>query len=289
MRTDVQQMIALQIVGTAALQGRAPKSFWPHYAAFRKCKQVTFVTLSQPDGNETPYASDPLAWFAKLASEGIKRLLVRRSGMRVTGSWTLQTLPSAAKLPLTDPKEILSRSVTWQLLHAEEEARLIEEARRVAQGAAVDLWQSRWEGTHHAGWSITYVRVRQGAYPIVPRLPIRSISEARDQIRTALDHVYVFAREKRPEFATYFNDAIIALDSQSPSLKGTAFADLKAYLNLEAQQLLAAAARSWIIGTSGMSWWSDGDTGGDVTVALEDAVDDAILAVTEGEAEPQRS
>jgi hypothetical protein len=240
----IAQVIALTTYGNASITGllrAAPSAFFPANSTFTFCEYVRFVDLKPAAGGweESAYADDPAAWFARLKQEGVR-------GLRMTYA-------------STDAQKLRDRNVSDRMLvgFVGGGGRWLIEA-LTPRGS--DFWEGRWEvGDRERKdqkiWRVSYGRVAS-KQPTLDR-PALEMATLRNQLAANLEALGNFARKHRMDrFARAFDAGMAQLSSQEPS-KQVHHSDLAPdnVLPVPAAQLLGAAQAAWVFG--GMGSWND--------------------------------
>jgi hypothetical protein len=193
----ISQIAALTLYGNYVLQNPAT----PLSAAFLStnnfsfCESVTFVdrTSGAAPGQqvaETPYANDPLEWFARLQKEGVL-------GLRMYGSSSAQT-------------GVADR----MLVGFVGGGRWVIESYR---GDLASYWESRWQvGDHNRAdrkiWRVSYARILRSK-PLDHGQP-EDLEQLKQQVRQCLEEVASFSRsQKLDNFTRPFEAGLAKLNS----------------------------------------------------------------------------
>jgi hypothetical protein len=244
MQGTIAQIVALTTHGNAFLGGPSRAASFPRaHSTLQYCEYVRFVDLKPKAGGweETPYADDASAWFARLRRDEV-------SGLR------LVYLPSTGE----DRMRVgfIGGGGRW-LMEA-----------LTPDGA--DLWEARWETGDKERkdqriWRVTYGRIarrrpsahREGA----------DVAVLGKELAGCLGAIGAFARkQKLSGFAKSFAAGLAKLSARDP-LAGGYHDDLapRGALPLPAAQLLGAVQAAWVFG--GMGSWNDlGFSGEDAAV-----------------------
>jgi hypothetical protein len=244
MQATIAQIIALTIHGNASIKG-APQltrsDFFPANSTFIFCEYVRFVDMKRnaASWDESDYASDPAAWFARLKQESVSALrLVHES---------------------TDGQKVGDQNVSDRMLvgFVGGGGRWLIEA---IKPNGSDFWEGRW----HVGdrqrsdrkiWRVSYGRTASDQPTLDRAAP--EIAALKSQLDGNLRAISAFARKQRMDgFAKAFDAGLAQLNSPNPS-KGLYHSDLAPQngLSLPAAQLLGAVQAAWVFG--GMGSWND--------------------------------
>ena len=225
MQGHLAQQIALTTYGNAYLRGASGvdwTAFFPSTSTFSYCEFVRFVDRvgREADATETPYASDPVAWFERLARDGVSRLRL-----------------ACGILPGEHHPKWFNEAIT-------------------PKGA--DIWDARWEiGDQSRAdqkiWRITYARVETDQPPV--QLPPVDPADLRRRFTASLVESGDLARRHGMDwFAKVFDNGRAALEG-TPTDKAGYDLVPESILPADARQLLAAVQSSWVFG--GMGSWND--------------------------------
>lgn len=248
MQGTIIQIVALTIYGNAYLADYDIDEFFPENNAFKFCEYVRFVDLEQTEAGheESPYAQDPIQWFARLQREGAEalRMIYQPSGGKQVGQQKVSDRMLVG---------FIGGGGRW----------LIE----VQKGSRSDKWEGRWEigdkdRKDQLIWRVRYGRIA-AEQPPRPQMPIGAAGLKR-LLGENLEALVEFATaHKLDNFATAFNTGLAALNSSEPFNNAACghFAPA-GVLPLASSQLLAASQAAWVFG--GMGSWNDlGFEGGD--------------------------
>jgi len=235
MQGHVYQAVTLTVFGNEHLRGIATAPSPNGAVAFRYSKSTVFVDGPPAKGEANPLlASDPVAWFAWLKTQGIRAIRMHH----VPGETQYEDYNTV----------VFGGGGRW----------LIETATEKRS----DFWQSHSEVVDQKApdrriWGDTFNRVAVNWQP--RPAPLTDMAKSRADLAAVLPKVLAFAKahEEKRDFAEFFERGIAALSSAAPLAKAAA-PDIDACqsLTLPARQLLGAAGASWVFG--GMSWWNDG-------------------------------
>lgn len=234
MQTNILRSFALVAVGNAALAGKDVSRFWPEAAMLQYYRKFEFM-LPAEGGQATPYAADPLDWFAKLKALGCRGLRLHTAPM--------QQRPGAAPQSERMMVGLLGGGPRW----------LIE----VLLPTRCELW----EGFDRLGdrrapdrkiWNVAYLRIGETN----PQDDAdRNVAAATEEVRGALIEIEAFARDlPGAPFADAFAGARGVLDGGASVYTGLDVLDLTA-LGPAARRLLVGAAQGWVFGAMGS--WND--------------------------------
>ena len=217
MNSELAQLCALVSHGNAFLSGQAagPPELFPTNRTFDFVRDVCFVL----DAERELHGTTP--WFEMLREDACERMSLGIS----------RAMPPFAVA--------FGGGGVW---HIHTGGRLTRRA-----------WYGKWEydgDFEDQPWRITYVTIS-----CTERHQQTSIALARDQLAAALEVAETFDRTAGVGFVDYFVRARQLLAAPDPATKVTRDLLPEAGYNLEARQLLAAGATSWVFG--GMGWWND--------------------------------
>ncbi|MBE9607544.1 hypothetical protein IAI18_21955 [Acetobacteraceae bacterium H6797] len=227
------QTIGLVLAARAKLRG-LPAPHWPDSSIYNFCNRVTFTGRTRPSAQpwrrDAPLP-DPDAWLNSLPSGTTEARLrvIRRNDPNIGDR---MSVAFAGGGPVS-VAEILAD---------------------IPEG-----WIGRWEVTDREAadrriWSVNY-RNAGRAPPDIPEVTA-TLVEARSALDSALREAADFAQAQGMGFESSIRAGLEALDSPDP-MAGYFHADLfpEGLLSLEARQVFASAAKSWVFG--GMGSWND--------------------------------
>ena len=234
MQGPIAQIIALTIYGNSIFQGHFTniEEFFPSNSTFTFCEYVRFVDVKGKE--EKLYAENPILWFRKLKDEGVFafRLIYGPSGNK----------------DISDRMSVgfVGGGGRW----------LIE----TISPNGSDYWEARWEvgDQNHPDkliWQVTYGRVMSGEKTFISQG--LEGSKIKAELSDNLREISKFARKNELEgFAAAFDKGYVALHSENP-YSHVSHKDISPenFLDLEANQLLAASQAAWVFG--GMGSWND--------------------------------
>lgn len=225
MQTSLVQQIVLTTYGNAHLRGVPGvdwTAFYPSNSSFSYCEFVRFVDRGgrEADATVSPYASDPVGWFERLARDGVSRL-----------------------------------RLACGILPGDRHPRWFNEA---ITPKGIDIWDARWEiGDQHRPdqkiWRVTYARVETDQ-PMTQLPPIDAADLVRRFTASLVECGDLARRYGMDWFAKAFDNGRAALEGTPMEKVGYDFAP-ESILPAEARQLLAAVQSSWVFG--GMGSWND--------------------------------
>jgi hypothetical protein len=243
MQGPIAQIIAITTHGSAFLAS-APRfdatNFYPANTTFAFCEYVKFVDLERTEAGwqEIEFASDPLAWFARLQEEDVHAL-------RLSHIQGRQKIGDA---------EVSDRMLVGLVGGG---GRWLMEA---SKPDGSDHWEGRWEiGDRNRAdrkiWRVSYGRVA-GNQPS-SSYKTTDLEKLKAKLGHKLAEIAEFARgHDLGEFASAFESGRSLLTSQEPT-KGVYHTDIAPhqFLSRSALQLLGAAQAAWVFG--GMGSWND--------------------------------
>lgn len=230
MNGELAQAIALVAWGNQALGSSSPPAtnLASENSTFRYVERLVFTTIQR--GVATEVATTPEAWFAWLATRGVRRLrLVIRAPSR--GAFPARVMAAFAG------------SDQWNIVEA----------------SAIDRpgsWQSQWtvgERESPTPWHVRY-NSPSGGRPRPHSNP--TVDEARAALAAALADVSEVARAGELSiWLEWFRASMEQLKSDSPRARFHDDALPPTGYELRARQLFAAAVGAWVFG--GMGSWND--------------------------------
>lgn len=235
MQGEVAQCLGLVIFGNQTIREGLRNEFWPTSSVFQYCRRVRFVE-QQPwwdlRANKF-FASDPVEWFEKLKRRRALGFRIHRLERKTL------TVPNRLSAGLVGGGPI------W----------LIEAVYKTSS----DLWRPQWclgdqNDPIREIWNVYYHRGASNVRSLQTKTI--GLAAAKTRLGVALESIEKFAAGRDlHEFAATFRHAVTSLGSYEP-LASCYLSDLaNGDLSLEAQQLIAAADKSWVFGAMGS--WND--------------------------------